>query len=74
VLIDCDVVQADGGTRTGSITRRDYRVVDALRHVKKQGLMNMFPVLDYLAAVSVGSSTASPCLTLYIEDSGPRWT
>ncbi len=37
VLIDCDVIQADGGTRTASITGAYIALVDALRHVKKQG-------------------------------------
>jgi ribonuclease PH len=71
VLIDCDVVQADGGTRTASITGAYIALVDALRHVKKQGLIEHVPVLDYLAAVSVGIVDGKPLLDLcYIEDSG----
>jgi ribonuclease PH len=71
VLIDCDVVQADGGTRTASITGAYIALVDALRHVKKQGLIEHVPVLDYLAAVSVGIVDGKSMLDLcYTEDSG----
>jgi ribonuclease PH len=71
VLIDCDVVQADGGTRTASITGAYIALVDALRHVKKQGLIGTVPVLDHLAAVSVGIVNGKPLLDLcYTEDSG----
>jgi len=71
VLIDCDVVQADGGTRTASITGAYIALVDALRQVKKQGLIEHVPVLDYLAAVSVGIVDGKPLLDLcYTEDSG----
>jgi ribonuclease PH len=71
VLIDCDVVQADGGTRTASITGAYIALVDALRHVKKQRLIENVPVLDYLAAVSVGIVDGKPMLDLcYTEDSG----
>jgi ribonuclease PH len=70
VLIDCDVVQADGGTRTASITGAYIALVDALRHVKKQGLIENVPVLDHLAAVSVGIVEGKPMLDLcYEEDS-----
>ena len=70
VLIDCDVVQADGGTRTASITGAYIALVDALRHVKKQGLIENVPVTDHLAAVSVGIVDGKPMLDLcYIEDS-----
>lgn len=71
VLIDCDVVQADGGTRTASITGAYIALVDALRHVKKQGMIASVPVLDHLAAVSVGIVDGKPMLDLcYTEDSG----
>lgn len=70
VLIDCDVIQADGGTRTASITGAYIALVDALRYVKKQGLIEQVPVLDYLAAVSVGIVDGRPMLDLcYTEDS-----
>jgi ribonuclease PH len=70
VLIDCDVVQADGGTRTASITGAFVALLDALRHAKKKGLINSVPVLDHLAAVSVGIVKGKPMLDLcYAEDS-----
>jgi len=70
VLIDCDVVQADGGTRTASITGAYIALVDALRHLKKQGSVGPIPVRDYLAAISVGIVNGKPVLDLcYNEDS-----
>jgi len=70
VLIDCDVVQADGGTRTASITGAYIALVDALRHIKKQGLIKAVPIKDYLAAISVGIVDGKPLLDLnYTEDS-----
>jgi ribonuclease PH len=70
VLIDCDVVQADGGTRTASITGAYIALVDALRHIKKQKLIETVPVLDYLAAISVGIVDKKTLLDLcYVEDS-----
>ncbi len=70
VIIDCDVIQADGGTRTASITGAYIALVDALRHIKKHGLMETMPVKDYLAAVSVGIVSGKPALDLcYAEDS-----
>lgn len=70
VLIDCDVIQADGGTRTASITGAYIALVNALRLIKKQGLIETVPVKDYLAAVSVGIVEGKPALDLcYAEDS-----
>jgi ribonuclease PH len=70
VLIDCDVIQADGGTRTASITGSYIALVDALRHIRKQGLIDTVPVKDFLAAVSVGIIAGKPMLDLcYAEDS-----
>jgi ribonuclease PH len=70
VLIDCDVVQADGGTRTASITGSYVALVDALRHIKKQGMLDAVPVNDHLAAVSIGIVDGKPLLDLcYVEDS-----
>lgn len=70
VLIDCDVVQADGGTRTASITGAYVALADALRLMKKQGLIGKVPLLDHLAAVSVGIVDGKPLLDLcYAEDS-----
>jgi ribonuclease PH len=70
VLIDCDVIQADGGTRTASITGAYIALVDAIRSIYKQNLIDAIPVRDYLAAVSVGIAGGKPMLDLcYVEDS-----
>jgi len=70
VLLDCDVIQADGGTRTASITGAFVALVDALNRLKEQeGLEGSF-VKDYLAAVSVGKVNGEVLLDLcYEEDS-----
>ena len=70
ILIDCDVVQADGGTRTASITGSYIALVDALRQMQKKGMIGSLPVRDHLAAVSVGIVGGKPMLDLcYKEDS-----
>ena len=70
ILIDCDVIQADGGTRTASITGAFVALIDALRTMKKQGMIKTMPVTDHLAAVSVGIVGGKPMLDLcYKEDS-----
>ncbi|HSA78553.1 MAG TPA: ribonuclease PH [Nitrospirota bacterium] len=70
VLVDCDVLQADGGTRTASITGAYIALIDALRFVYKQDLIENVPVTDYLAAVSIGIVDGKPMLDLsYVEDS-----
>ncbi len=69
IWIDCDVIQADGGTRTASITGAFVALVDAL---VKMGFdeTKPFPVRDFLAAVSVGVLPEGPALDLcYVEDS-----
>src|SRR4026209_2543339 len=52
--VDCDVLQADGGTRTAPITGAFVALVDALRHMKKQGAFAQLPLIDFVAATSVG--------------------
>ena len=70
VWIDCDVIQADGGTRTASITGSFVALVDAIRFAQKNGLIKEDPVKDYLAAISVGIVAGEPVLDLnYAEDS-----
>ena len=70
VLIDCDVIQADGGTRTASITGAYIALADAIRYMRKQGMIAEDPLLDHLAAVSVGIVGGKPMLDLcYEEDS-----
>jgi ribonuclease PH len=68
--IDCDVIQADGGTRCASITGAFVALVEALRTMKKAGQILELPVLDYVAAVSVGKVGTDIRLDLsYEEDS-----
>jgi len=68
--IDCDVLQADGGTRTASITGAFVAVHDALGWMQGQALIERLPVRDFVAAVSVGLYQGVPVLDLdYAEDS-----
>jgi ribonuclease PH len=70
VWIDCDVIEADGGTRTASITGAFVALCFALDTLKKQGLIQTLPVRDYLAAVSAGIVDGEIMLDLcYEEDS-----
>jgi ribonuclease PH len=70
ITLDCDVIQADGGTRTASITGACVALVDALEHLRKQGLLNQSPLLNMVASVSVGVFNGTPVLDLdYAEDS-----
>ena len=68
--IDCDVIQADGGTRTASITGAFVALVDALKHLKGQGAFTELPLVDFVAATSVGKVAGAVLLDLnYDEDS-----
>jgi ribonuclease PH len=69
--VDCDVIQADGGTRTASITGAFVAVVEALRHLKRQGSFPAeLPLHDFVAATSVGRVNGAALLDLnYEEDS-----
>jgi ribonuclease PH len=70
VWIDCDVLQADGGTRTASITGSFIAVFDAFEHLRAQGIIPEVPLWDYVAATSVGILAEQPLLDLsYEEDS-----
>lgn len=70
IWIDCDVIQADGGTRTASITGAFIALSDAIYYALKNGLIERNPLKDYLAAVSVGIINNEPRLDLcYLEDS-----
>ncbi|MBU4343268.1 MAG: ribonuclease PH [Candidatus Omnitrophica bacterium] len=70
IWIDCDVVQADGGTRTASITGSFIALMDAISFLKKQNILEDVPVKDYVGAVSVGIVDGKLCLDLdYGEDS-----
>ena len=70
ITVDCDVIQADGGTRTASITGAYVALVDACRWLMKKGLIKTDPVHGQVAAVSVGIFKDTPVLDLdYPEDS-----
>ncbi len=70
ILIDCDVIQADGGTRTAAITGAFVAAHDAVSWLQKQGRLVNSPIRDFVAAVSVGILEDTPLLDLeYIEDS-----
>lgn len=70
IWLDCDVIQADGGTRTASITGAYVAMVFALHRLVTAGNLPRIPVRDFLAATSVGIVEATPCLDLcYKEDS-----
>ncbi|MEO8484884.1 MAG: ribonuclease PH [Betaproteobacteria bacterium] len=70
VRIDCDVLQADGGTRCASITGAWIALADAIASVRAQGLVAGEPLRDHVAAVSVGIVGGVPVLDLdYAEDS-----
>ncbi len=70
IWIDCDVIQADGGTRTAAITGAFVALCDACRHAQSAGVLTRFPLQDYLAAVSVGKVSGAVLLDLtYAEDS-----
>lgn len=70
IWIDCDVIQADGGTRTASITGAFIALADALHVLKTKDLIKKLPLTDYLAAISVGKVGGEVMVDLaYAEDS-----
>jgi ribonuclease PH len=70
IWIDCDVIQADGGTRAASITGAYVALVDAFRKMVRNGMIEKVPVKDSVAAVSVGKVKGKALLDLnYEEDS-----
>ena len=71
ITLDCDVLQADGGTRTASITGGMVALVDAINGLQRDGLLTDDPLTGFVAAVSVGIYKGQPVLDLdYLEDSG----
>ena len=69
-MIDCDVIQADGGTRTASITGAYVALADAIRFGKENGRLSANPLIAQLASVSVGICAGQAVLDLdYDEDS-----
>jgi ribonuclease PH len=70
IWIDCDVIQADGGTRTAAITGSFIALADALTTLKTRGLVKKRPLNDYLAAISIGKVRGEILVDLaYSEDS-----
>ena len=70
IWLDCDVLQADGGTRTASITGAYVALHMALQHLMQQGALSSVPLTDAVAAVSLGIFQGVPYLDLnYAEDS-----
>jgi ribonuclease PH len=70
IWIDCDVIQADGGTRTASITGGFVALVLAMKKMRETGMLRTLPLQDFVAATSVGVVAGTPMLDLaYDEDS-----
>ncbi|HMM59427.1 MAG TPA: ribonuclease PH, partial [Candidatus Rifleibacterium sp.] len=70
LMIDCDVLQADGGTRTASITGAMVALEMAVKKLMAEGKLTENPIVNRIAAVSIGIVNGQPCLDLdYIEDS-----
>jgi ribonuclease PH len=70
ITLDCDVIQADGGTRTASITGAFVALALAIKKMREQDLIRTVPIVDYVAATSVGIVEGMPMLDLaYAEDS-----
>ncbi len=69
IWLDCDVLQADGGTRTASITGAYVALADAVSHLRKAGRLRSSPLIDSVAAVSVGILAGRVLLDLcFVED------
>jgi ribonuclease PH len=70
ITLDCDVIQADGGTRTASITGAFVALALAVGKMREQDMIRTMPIVDYVAATSVGIVEGMPMLDLaYVEDS-----
>ncbi len=70
ITLDCDVIQADGGTRTASITGACVALVDALTHMRSKGILKANPLKHMIAALSVGVYKGNAIADLeYLEDS-----
>ena len=68
IWVDCDVIQADGGTRTASITGGYVALVEALWNMKKKGIIEKIPLRDSVAAISVGIVDGEQMLDLSYEE------
>jgi ribonuclease PH len=73
ITLDCDVLQADGGTRTASITGACVALVDALNHMQRKGQLKVDPFKGFVAAISVGIVAGQAVCDLeYVEDSAAQ--
>ena len=61
ITIDCDVIQADGGTRCAAITGAAVALVDAINGLQRDKVLNQDPVVGLMSAISVGSIKANAC-------------
>ena len=68
IWIDCDVIQADGGTRTASITGAFVALALAIEKLRERDVLKVVPITDYVAATSVGIVDGEPLLDLAYED------
>jgi ribonuclease PH len=68
IWLDCDVIQADGGTRTASITGAFVALALALGHLRERDVLRSIPLSDYVAAISVGIVDGEPLLDLAYDD------
>src|SRR5215813_10115151 len=68
IWIDCDVIQADGGTRTASITGAFVALALALEKLRDKGTISAIPLVDHVAAISVGIVDGEPLLDLAYDD------
>lgn len=68
IVVDCDVLQADGGTRTAAITGAYLALADAIAWAREQGHVTREPLIDSVAAVSVGIVDGEPRLDLHYDD------
>ncbi|UPK76292.1 ribonuclease PH [Nocardioidaceae bacterium SCSIO 66511] len=68
IVLDCDVLQADGGTRTAAITGAYVALADAVTHLREKGVLSGEPLPRSVAAVSVGIVDGQPCLDLPYEE------
>ena len=70
ITVDCDVIQADGGTRTASITGAFVALADAIRYMQDNNIIKIDPIVGHVASVSVGIYDGTPIMDLdYAEDS-----
>ncbi|HZK88246.1 MAG TPA: ribonuclease PH [Anaerovoracaceae bacterium] len=73
IWIDCDVIQADGGTRTASITGAFIAMIEAMKWMKNEGMIKELPVKNFVSAISVGIVEDEPIMDLcYYEDAAAQ--